>query len=454
MPFPTAKQEQGKPYVREDAAAMERHATGQDRGVYSVVQTEGDEVGLPCPVNVRPVVVIPTYNNVRTLSDVIAGASATGLPLIVVNDGSTDSTGTLLKNVAGNVKVMQFVVNRGKGAALRAAFDYAVQQGFTHSITIDSDGQHLASDISLFIEKINEDPTALWIGDRLIPVEGSATQPSGSRFGRRFGSFWYRFHTGLSIRDTQCGFRAYPLETVVATGCTRDRFEYEIEVLILAAWRGIPVRSLPIHLLYQQGSERVSHFRPIRDFIRISMVNSRAAITRIFFPKKYLDAPGLSLREKFVALIKNELRANTSPARASFSLAIGVTMAIMPIHGFQVITLMALSFLLRLNRPLAFVGVSVSSAPLIPFWIAAGIAMGNAIMPGEVAESLAVLIESRLPAGIINWVASLPVQGLFTGVVRWFFGSIVLSLICGCATFFISYPLVRTARRTLTRRKS
>jgi uncharacterized protein (DUF2062 family) len=326
---------------------------------------------------------------------------------------------------------------------LRTAFEWAGAHEFTHAITIDADGQHLTEDINLFVEKIREDPLALWIGDRILPVSGSVAQPPRSRFGRRFGAFWYRFYTGISIRDTQCGFRVYPLAAIATTGCKRDRFEYEIEALILAAWRGIPVKSVPIHLLYQPKEERVSHFRPVRDFIRISKVNSRAAITRIFFPAKLLDAPGLSIREKLIALLKHELRAHTSPVKASLSLALGVFMAILPIHGFQVITLLALTFLLRLNRPLALVGVSVSSAPLIPLWIAAGIGIGNIVVPNSFAVTIAKLAATKLPQFILTWAEKLPVQGVFEGVVKWFFGSIVLAAMCGVVTFCIGYPLIK-----------
>ncbi|MBN1578351.1 MAG: DUF2062 domain-containing protein [Chitinispirillaceae bacterium] len=402
-------------------------------------------------MQIRPLIVIPAYNNTRTIAGVVAGAKASGLTVVVVNDGSTDATGEILRTIP-DIEVVSFSVNRGKGAALRAAFEWAAAHDFTHAITIDADGQHLSVDIATFIDKISEDPQALWIGDRLLPASGSVGQPPRSRFGRRFGAFWYRFHTGIPIRDTQCGFRAYPLAAIATTGCKKDRFEFEIEVLILAAWRGIPVKSIPIHMHYQPKEERVSHFRPIRDFVRISRVNSRAAITRIFFPAKLLDAPGLSIREKIIALVKHELRANTSPAKASLSLALGVFMAILPIHGFQVVTLLALTFLLRLNRPLALVGVSISSAPILPFWIAAGIGVGNIVVPSTIAAPAAAIIESNLPGFLVTWVTKLPVQGVFEGIVKWFFGSIALAVLCGAATFGICYPMARGIREQYRRK--
>lgn len=403
-------------------------------------------------MQIRPVIVIPTYNNERTIVPVIREALSTGVPVVVVNDGSTDGTAEQIDSV-DKVVTLTFERNRGKGAALRTAFEWAREHHFSHAITMDADGQHLTDDIAIFRERIEEDPKALWIGDRLLPVEGSRLQPPRSRFGRRFGAFWYRFYTGISIRDTQCGFRVYPLAALAATGCKKERFEYEIEALILAAWRGIPVKSVPVHLLYQTPEERVSHFRPVRDFLRISKVNSRAAITRIFFPAHLLDAPGLSLREKIIALVKHELRMHTSPVRAAFSLSLGVFMAIFPIHGFQVVTLIALTYLLRLNRPLALVGVNASCVPILPFWIAAGIAFGNLFIPVFIAVPLAATIKSVLPGFMHTWIRSLPVEGVFEGVVRWFLGSILLAGVCGSVTFAVSLPLIKKVKEHRRKKK-
>lgn len=370
----------------------------------------------------------------------IAGVKPCGWNIVVVDDGSTDATAAVLQRTPA-VTVITFPVNQGKGAALRSAFAHVHSRGYTHAVTIDADGQHLTVDLLLLHEKMREEPETLWIGNRILLAPGSEEQPLRSRFGRRFGAFWYRFSTGNRIADTQCGLRVYPLAGIMTTGCRGDRYEYEIEVLILAAWRGIAVKSVPVHLHYQSREQRVSHFRPIRDFLRISTVNSRAAIARIFIPKQLRNAPGLSIREKIGKLIYHELRANSSPVKASQSLAWGVFMGIVPLHGFQVVTLMGLTVLLRLNRPLAFLGVNVSIAPLLPFWIAAGVGVGRSILPSSVAAPLATVFELVLPNAVKTWVLGLPVQGFFEGVVQWFFGSMVLAVLCGLLTFGICLPV-------------
>ncbi len=384
--------------------------------------------------SIRTAVIVPTYNNVLTISGVISDVKRYVPDVIVVNDGSTDNTGELLRKEDG-ITLIEFSQNRGKGAALKEAFRVAREKGFTHAITVDADGQHLADDIPLFLDKIKEDPSALYIGDRIIPVEGGTPQPARSRIGRRFGAFWYKAYTGIYVRDTQSGFRSYPLEKIAPIPCSGQRYEFEIEILICAAWNSIPVKSIPVHLLYQPPAQRVSHFRPVRDFFRISKVNSKAAISRLFLPKKLIQSGGLDLKGKVVSLVLNELRANTTPPKAAFSLAFGVFMGISPTHGFQVITLLALSFIFRLNRPLALLGVSVSSAPLLPFWIAAGVWTGKIFVPAAMISSILTFLKLSSDNGFI------------TGFVQWVIGSIVLAVVFAVAVFGISLPLFRSISR-------
>ena len=396
--------------------------------------------------SIRTVIIIPTYNNAQTIERVISGAKEHVRDILVINDGSTDKTGEILRSIS-NIELLEFSVNRGKGAALQAAFKRALQMGFTHAITIDADGQHLTEDIALFLQKIKQEPDVLWLGDRILPVEGGRKQPLRSRFGRRFGAFWYKFYTGVYVRDTQSGFRAYPLVRTNALECKGERYEYEIELLITAAWNHIPVKCFPVHLLYLPEAQRVSHFRPIRDFMRISKVNSRAAITKLFFPSNMIDVRGFSLREKIKQLIAQEIRANATPVKAALSLATGVFMAVTPFHGFQVVSLLALTFLLRLNRPLAMLGVSVSSAPLIPLWIAGGLGVGKVVLPAPVAASIVKLCQDIFPPRIISYISNSPVQGFMQGFFQWFIGSLVLAVICGVTTFGIALPFFNLLKR-------
>ena len=379
-----------------------------------------------------PAVVIPTHNNAATVAEVISGAQGYVEKVVVVDDGSTDETPAILKEVRA-IDVVRHERKLGKGAALRSGFARARELGATHAITVDADGQHLTDDIPVLLAKISEEPATLWIGSRSI--HGSGAQPLRSRAGRKFGAFWYRFHTGRTIDDPQCGLRAYPLEAVLQLQRQTTGFEYETELLVWASWSGIEVTSVPVHLVYHPPSRSVSHFRPVRDFLRIGRVNAKASLIRIFMPWKTVNTPGRSRREKLLNLMKRELRAHTTPQRAAASLGTGVFFGIFPIHGFQVASLMALSFPLRLNRPIAFVGVSISSPPLLPIIIAAGIAVGKLI----------------LPAGLISHGTS---RGrLLQYGLEWFIGSMVLAVVAGIAAYLISLPAFRRIAAALRVRR-
>jgi len=398
--------------------------------------------------NIRPVVIIPTYNNEGTIAKVIDEVREYCENIVVVNDGSTDNTAEILHRIQ-NIELIEFDINKGKGAALQAAFRLCDSKGFSHAITFDADGQHLAIDIPVLLQKINDEPLTLWIGDRVITVKDGVAQPPRSRFGRQFGAFWFKFYTGNSIRDTQCGLRVYPLSSIIGLECYHPRYEYEIEILITASWNEIPVKSVPVHLLYLTKEERVSHFRPVRDFMRISKVNSRAAMVRLFLPKNVRKVRGLSIRAKIKTFIINEMKSNTTPRRAAGSLGLGVLVGVTPFHGFQMLLIIALSFITRLNRPLAFLGVSVSSAPLLPFWIAAGYYVGAVSFPSRLLSPYIAVVDKWIPQSWIKYL-NLPVNDFATGFVQWFFGSLILSVICGIATYFIALPICRKLLKSQT----
>jgi glycosyltransferase involved in cell wall biosynthesis len=373
--------------------------------------------------SIRIVAVIPAYNNEGTISDVVSQVRRHIADIIAVNDSSTDRTGAILKNIP-LIRLIELPRNQGKGAALQAAFARALEMGFTHAITIDADGQYSASDIPAFHEKIHQAPDTLWIGNRILT--SGTTRPVGSRGSRKFSAFWYHFFTGLHITDTQCGFRAYPLKPTVALECKTQRVEFEAEVITKAAWDGIPVRQLPVHLHFQSGEKAGSHFRLIGDFLRISRLNLKFALTKIFLPFKTMDIPGKTVREKIHNLIKQELKANTTPFGAALSLASGVFFGILPFYGFQVFLLLTFSFIFKINRPLALLSVNVSPLPVIPFYIAAGVYIGNAVLPKSIIAAIDAVGYSKL----------------LQGGIAWFVGSWILAFVAGGVVFGISYGLL------------
>uniref|UniRef100_A0A4W5LPB8 Glycosyltransferase 2-like domain-containing protein n=1 Tax=Hucho hucho TaxID=62062 RepID=A0A4W5LPB8_9TELE len=213
-------------------------------------------------------VIVPTYNNHKTLKRVLDSVLLYTSNVIVVNDGSTDSTAQILEAYSHLVQI-HHSKNTGKGMAIRNAFKKALDLNYDYAITIDSDGQHFASDIPSFIAALEKDADVLLIGSRNMTQENV---PKKSSFGNKFSNFWFWFETGNKLEDTQSGFRLYPLRKIPVSYFT-NKFEFEIEVIVRSAWKDIPVKNIPVQVLYDP-EERVSHFRPFKDFTRISVLNT------------------------------------------------------------------------------------------------------------------------------------------------------------------------------------
>ena len=225
------------------------------------------------------IVVIPTYNNAGTIARVIADVQQYADDILVVNDGSTDDTRAILERVEG-IRIHSYDENRGKGHALKCGLKLAYEWGFRYAITIDSDGQHYADDIPRFIERIEEVPDSLLIGARNLAADN---MPSKNTFANRFSNFWYRVETGERLEDTQSGFRLYPLRKLQHIRFITSRYEFEVEIIVRAAWRGVRVENIPIKVYYPPQEERVSHFRPLRDFTRISLLNTVLVLYALLF---------------------------------------------------------------------------------------------------------------------------------------------------------------------------
>ena len=235
-------------------------------------------------------VIIPTYNNASTLARVIEEVVPFCNHIIVVNDGSTDNTIAVVQAFPA-VQLINYEKNKGKGWALRQAFSYACKQRYQYAVTIDSDGQHFASDLPAFIEKLEILPDSLIIGARNME---QSSVPGGSSFGHKFSNFWFRTETGIRCPDTQSGYRLYPLEPISKMKFFTKKFEFEIEVLVRLAWKGIKIESVPVTVHYAPKETRISHFRPRIDFIRISILNTILVLIAFLYIK-----PGNFFRDLF-----------------------------------------------------------------------------------------------------------------------------------------------------------
>jgi glycosyltransferase involved in cell wall biosynthesis len=215
-------------------------------------------------------VLVPTFNNAQTLPAVLDSLLEYTDQIVVVNDGSTDATTDVLEKFKA-LAVVSYPVNQGKGHALRTGFRKALELGYEYAITIDSDGQHFAEDLPKFIDKLENHPAAIVMGVRNME---QASVPGKSSFGHKFSNFWFKVETGLTINDTQSGYRLYPIKLIKDFKFITPKYEFEIEVLVRAAWNGIEITEVPVRVYYAPKEIRVSHFRPFQDFSRISVLNT------------------------------------------------------------------------------------------------------------------------------------------------------------------------------------
>ena len=202
------------------------------------------------------------------------------VPIIIVDDGSNEETKKVLfqlaERFASEVLLHTLPENSGKGGACLEGFRVASEQGYTHALQIDADGQHDSADIPQFLELAKQRPEALISGH----PQYDDSMPTARRIGRKITHFWVHIETlSMSVKDTMCGFRVYPL---AATTELMDkvnigtRMDFDIEIMVRLYWRGVPVLFIPTKVIYPEQGQ--SHFRAFQDNVKISWLH-----TRLFF---------------------------------------------------------------------------------------------------------------------------------------------------------------------------
>ena len=392
---------------------------------------------------VSPLIVIPVYNHAGTLRQVVQGAMRHG-PVLVVDDGSTDLApatyaspfpermqedafpeGHPLRDLP--IYYLRHAQNQGKGKALMTGAKAAATLGMTHMLTLDADAQHDPDDIPLFLRAIAENPLTLFVGKRDFSTDNV---PASSRFGRWFSNFWLKVHTGVVLGDSQSGFRAYPLALLETLKLTEAHYSFETEVLVRAAWAGFALGDIPIRVYYQAGDERISHFHPVWDNVRLTLLNTRLTVRCIMpVPQKQFaqDATGKLTPLHPMRSLRMLLSRNETPKNLAIAGGLGVFIGTLPIFGLHSLTIILVLGALRLNKLAGLATSQLCMPPLVP---ALCVEVGHYLRHGafltEISwQTLGYEALSRLWEWLLGSLLLAPVLGLLCGLIVYVLARIV-----------------------------
>ncbi len=380
-------------------------------------------------------IIIPVYNHPGTLRDVVSRALKIHDMVMVVDDGSRDIAADLLTGL--DVHVIRHRKNMGKGAAILTGAKEAGRLGMTHIVTIDADGQHDPADFRRFIPVIQENPHAIIIGRRCF--QGTEV-PRLSAFGRSFSNFWMRLQTGISIGDTQSGFRAYPLVVLDNLNLRERHYSFEVEVLVKAAWAGVTIMETDISVYYPPPEKRISHFRGFLDNLRISILNTKLTMRSILpMPHRKIHfndniEQSISVLHPIKSL-KTLLTESTSPGKLAAAGAIGVLLGALPLIACHTIVIILATGFLRFNKVVALSASQLCMPPIVPaLCIETGYFMRNGRFLTEISlETIGYQALQRLYEWLLGSFLVAPFLGFIIGL---FIYIIALVIVKGKGAFY------------------
>lgn len=388
------------------------------------------------------VVIAPTYNNGGTLAGVLERIGRLDLPVIVVDDGCTDDTPRILREWEAHGpgrRHLRHGRNLGKAAALRSGFASAIDAGYTHAVTIDTDNQHDPEDIPRLIEAARLQPTALVLGARSTSIAG---YPARSLTGRAISNLFIRLESGAHVRDSQSGLRVYPLGFVKEVNVRAGRYGFETEVLTRAAWSRTPIVEVDIASRYLPESERVSHFRPVVDTLRAIPMHARL-IGRAMVPVPHKRwPPGAAdtraWRERIAEALSprrvwRQMHAEPEArATVALGLAVGVFTGSLPLPGLHIPIALYFAARLHLHALPVLVGSAVATPPLGPILIVAGLEVGHLLVHGDWAGR-AFLHEAKVH--FWHWLRE--------SALELSIGCTLVATLLACATYMIARSALR-----------
>jgi uncharacterized protein (DUF2062 family) len=381
------------------------------------------------------VVVAPTFNHGGALGAVLRSLAWQNLPIIVVNDGATDGTASVLAEWLGTGEggpvriVVTHGSNQGKAAAIRSGFAEAARLGYSHALTIDTDGQHDAADLVSLMRMSVRQRESLIIGART--TSGEAV-PLASRIGRSLSNWFVWLESGVRVSDSQSGMRAYPLAHMhVLTGHS-SRYGFETEVIVRSGWYGLSVIETPIRCIYEVPGGRTTHFCLWWD--TLASIRMHAVLcTRALFPgpgrinsasaPQTGTIPGRLARwfspRKLLEMASGDA---ASRDRLAASVGVGLLMATLPVYGIKTVACLWLSARFRLH-PLAVISISSLSTPPLGFvFVALSIGAGGLLLNGKLPDLSAISLTTATQWSTFNSL-----------LAEWLLGSVIAGLVLGVA---------------------
>ncbi|MCK7560122.1 DUF2062 domain-containing protein [Chitinophaga sedimenti] len=262
--------------------------------------------------------------------------------------------------------------------------------------------------------------------------------PGKNTFANKFSNFWFYVETGIRAPDTQSGFRLYPIHRMGRIRSICNKYEFEVEVIVRSAWKGIKIDWAPIKVYYPPKEERISHFRPGPDFTRISVLNTVLVTIAFLYikPRDFIRA--MMKAEGRRAFIEQHIvNREESNMKKALSVGFGVFMGIVPIWGFQMIVALALAAWLRLNKGLVIIAANISIPPMVPPIIFLSFLMGK-VWVGRDATDL-------------FFSKGLSLDNIQQNLVQYILGAVTLAVVAGVVCWLVTWLLLSIFRRNVVK---
>lgn len=381
--------------------------------------------------------VIPLYNNPDTILGIAAACRHYLADVLVVDDASTRLPEQFEETLAReNIQLLRHARNRGVGGAMQTAFQALAAQNVDYAITLDADGQHSPDDIPLFldaIEKSGQAKDVVFVGLRDF---NAPNVPSSSKFGRSFSNFWVKLETGEACQDTQSGYRAYPVQVMTKFSCLTHRYTYIVESLVRCLWGGLQLVEIPITVKYAPPGQQISHFRPVMDNLRFSLLHTWLVTRRLLpWPVKRLvpkrkTSPLPNLFRHPKRFLQALLKENSTPQMLALSAGVSTFLAVLPLLSCHILVILYVCVCLRLNKVMALAIQNLYMPPVTPFLC---IELGYRIRYGHfLTEASMQTILKEIHLRLLDWLV----------------GSLILAPIFAIIASFLTY---RIAKRIQTK---